>query len=68
MAKPTPMRKVGLNIMRGVPFLLELKVIMDWSFSKTSLDLFQWFKFEDLHATVYSGKVESMSVFSQKVG
>lgn len=29
----------------AIPFLWELRTITDWTFTKTALDLFQWFKF-----------------------
>jgi hypothetical protein len=32
---------------RAIPFLFELKTIYDWTFSHTSLNLFQWIKVED---------------------
>jgi hypothetical protein len=27
----------------NIPFLLELKAVLDWCFTKTGLDLLQWF-------------------------
>jgi len=40
----------------AVPFLFELHLIMDWAFTTTSLDVFQWFKFDEIHANVYLSK------------
>lgn len=31
---------------RAVPFLFEFKIFSDWTFTKTSLRLFDWIKFE----------------------
>lgn len=36
-----------------LPFLFELRTLMDWTFTKTSLDIYQWFKFEDINAQLY---------------
>ena len=44
------------KIYLAIPFGMELHVIMDWAFTKTSLDLFQWFKFEDLFCKLYLSK------------
>ena len=43
---------------RGMPFLYELRAILDWTITKTSLDLFQWFKLEDAYANLYDDKCE----------
>lgn len=42
----------------AIPFLQELKVIMDWTFMKTSLDLFQWFKLDDISYLLYCAKID----------
>jgi hypothetical protein len=26
----------------NIPFMMELKTILDWCFTKTSMDMFQW--------------------------
>lgn len=33
-----------LNGFMQIPFLFELRIFIDWTFTKTSLDLFQWIK------------------------
>lgn len=42
-----------MQILRSLPFLTELKLVMDWTFVQTSLDLFQWFKLEDINYGCY---------------
>lgn len=37
-----------------IPFLLEIKVLLDWTMSKTALDIFQWFKFTMVHYDLYT--------------
>jgi len=34
---------------RLIPFLFELRVILDWAVTATSLDIFMWINLEDLH-------------------
>ena len=48
----------------ALPFIQLLKVIMDWTFSITSLDLFQWFKLEDISYLLYVAKMDSDSRLS----
>jgi hypothetical protein len=40
----------------AVPFLLELRCIMDWMWTKTSFSLGSWFTMEDIFAKVYTLK------------
>jgi hypothetical protein len=44
------------QVYRGLPFLFEIKTVMDWTFTKTGLDLFQWFKFEDIYSVLFVDK------------
>ena len=39
---------------RALPFLFELRTIYDWTFSVTSLNLFQWIKVEDSNIINYN--------------
>lgn len=43
----------AFTIYRAIPFLYELKIIIDWTFTTTALDLLQWFKLEDIFASLY---------------
>lgn len=36
-----------------IPFLLELRTIMDWIFTDTSLGLSSWLQLEDVYSNVY---------------
>ena len=53
LTKQSLWANLSVKTIRAIPFLQELKVIMDWTFIKTSLDLFQWFKLEDIHFYLY---------------
>jgi hypothetical protein len=40
----------------AAPFVMELKIISEWTFTKTSLDLFQWIKFENIYGDLFIAK------------
>ena len=52
----------------GLPFFFELRTMVDWSFTKTSLDLFQWFKFEEIYSQLYISKVLLRGYYSRPRG
>jgi len=60
--------RIAFKIYRNVPFLYELRAILDWTITKTSLDLFQWFKMEDAYATLYDVKCDMDLRKNRKVG
>ena len=45
-------------VYRAIPFLDELRILIDWTFTRTSLDLFQYFKLEDAHTYLWQTKRE----------
>lgn len=59
---------ISVKGIAALPFLPLLKVIMDWTFSVTSLDLFQWFKLEDIHLLLYKAKLQSVDRQEVKPG
>ena len=46
------------KVYRAIPFLYEIRTIIDWTCTKTSIDLFQWFKLEDAYCTLYNTKAD----------
>jgi len=40
-----------------VPFLFELRAVMDWIWTDTSMTIMDWFKMEDVFASIYQIKV-----------
>ena len=52
----------------GLPFFFELRTMVDWSFTKTSLDMFQWFKFEEIYSQLYISKVLLRGYYSRPRG
>lgn len=42
----------------AIPFLYEIKCIMDWTFLKTSLQLFDWFKLFSIYVSSFKAKMQ----------
>lgn len=47
------------RLYKAIPFIWEMKVIIDWTVTSTCLDLFQWFKLDDAYNTLYYNKEQS---------
>ena len=41
------------NVYKAIPFLYEIKLAIDWTFTKTCLDLFQWNKYESTYDIIF---------------
>ncbi|XP_035777469.1 piezo-type mechanosensitive ion channel component-like isoform X4 [Anopheles albimanus] len=46
----------GFKLFMTVPFLFELRTLMDWIWTDTSMTLFDWLKMEDIFTNVYQLK------------
>lgn len=46
-------RLVGMYTIKFLPFLLELKIIIEWFMAKTALTLTSWIKLEDIFINVF---------------
>lgn len=46
------------KIYRAIPFVFELRTMLDWVCFETSLDLYMWFKLEDLYANLFMVRSE----------
>lgn len=52
------LENLSKRIVKSVPFIFEIKNVIDWSVTKTSLHLFQWFKLEDAYVILHFVKYE----------
>jgi len=52
----------------AIPFLFELKTFSDWTFTKTSLDVFQWFILSNSHAELFIAKCMQGNYRRHKIG
>lgn len=53
---------------RAIPFLFEFKVFSDWTFTTTSLRLFDWIKYEEILGYVYVAKCNSLFLRGKILG
>ena len=60
------------SVFRNIPFMYEIKLAIDWTFTSTCLDIFQWNKFESVYDTVYTTycvmNAKNISLIGQKIG
>ena len=61
MKSTSRMSKIMFQFYRAIPFLFEIRTLVDWVCTLTALDLYQWFKFENLYAQLYINQCNSKS-------
>ncbi|XVF06161.1 hypothetical protein REPUB_Repub06bG0023700 [Reevesia pubescens] len=49
----------GFRIYRALPFLYELRCVLDWSCTTTSLTMYDWLKLEDIHGSLFLVKCDA---------
>ena len=49
--------KAGADVYISIPFACEIRCLLDWTMSKTALDIFQFFQLYNHHYELYSAKV-----------
>ncbi|KAG4396639.1 hypothetical protein GLYMA_19G238300v4 [Glycine max] len=49
---------LGFRLYRAIPFLYELRCVLDWSCTTTSLTMYDWLKLEDIHASLFLVKCD----------
>jgi hypothetical protein len=60
LSKCTTARYYGIWAATMVPFLLEIKLLMDWAFSKTSLSFDDWITHFTIQYALYRSKFQSL--------
>ncbi|XP_030552431.1 piezo-type mechanosensitive ion channel homolog isoform X1 [Rhodamnia argentea] len=51
---------LGYRLYRALPFLYELRCVLDWSCTTTSLTMYDWLKLEDIYASLYLVKCDAV--------
>ncbi|XVF57384.1 hypothetical protein PTKIN_Ptkin06aG0200900 [Pterospermum kingtungense] len=49
---------LGFRIYRALPFLYELRCVLDWSCTTTTLTMYDWLKLEDIHGSLFLVKCD----------
>ncbi|KAJ7973395.1 Piezo-type mechanosensitive ion channel like [Quillaja saponaria] len=50
---------LGFRLYRALPFLYELRCVLDWSCTTTSLTMYDWLKLEDIHGSLFLVKCDA---------
>ncbi|KAI3752438.1 hypothetical protein L2E82_24470 [Cichorium intybus] len=56
----TRVNYLGYRLYRALPFLYELRCVLDWSCTTTSLTMYDWLKLEDINASLYLVKSDAV--------
>ena len=67
---PSDINNLLVTIFQKIPFLNEIKNILDWTLTSTSLDLSQWIQFESIYDIIfstYSGDRDEDNIIGQKI-
>ena len=59
---------ISYKIYMNIPFLYELKNFIDWTFTSTALNLWQWLKLEEILSLIYLNKCYTTYKSSRRVG
>ena len=55
-------------IYRALPFIYEIQILLDWTITYTSLNLFEWFNINEVYSFLYIAKVNSINFLTEKIG
>lgn len=59
-SKVSRVNYLGYRLYRALPFLYELRCVLDWSCTTTSLTMYDWLKLEDINASLYLVKCDNV--------
>jgi len=68
MVKRNTFSSIFVSVFVAIPFLYEIKCIMDWTFLKTSLQLFDWFKLFSIYVSSFKAKIQQNATLDTKLG
>ncbi|KAI3975725.1 hypothetical protein MKX01_023151 [Papaver californicum] len=57
-SKVSHINYLGFRLYRALPFLYELRCVLNWSCTTTSLTMYDWLKLEDIHSSLYLVKCD----------
>ena len=60
--------KISSQIFNAIPFLPQIRNVIDWTSTKTCLDLFNWIKFETIYDNIFYAYTEADENDSNPVG
>ena len=66
MRSLTPLSSLGFRIFSSIPFLYELRALLDWTCTPTTLSLYDYFKLEDINMGLHNAAIIQKSK-SQKL-
>ena len=52
----------------AIPFIFELRTLIDWTFTTTALDAFQWIKLAQIQANMYVAKCVNKDYMERELG
>lgn len=52
----------------AIPFIFELRTLIDWTFTTTALDAFQWIKLSQVQADLYVAKCVNKDYMERTLG
>ncbi|XP_071920767.1 piezo-type mechanosensitive ion channel homolog isoform X4 [Coffea arabica] len=59
-SKVSRVNYLGYRLYRALPFLYELRCVLDWSCTTTALTMYDWLKLEDINASLYLVKCDAV--------
>ena len=59
---------IAFMIYKAIPFLYELRTMLDWTCTRTTLGLFDWMKLEEIRASLYNISVKNIGLAKRTTG
>lgn len=63
-----PIALIGAQVFQAIPFAVEIRCLLDFTFSKTSLDIFQFWQLWQYHFDLYAAKNGNISYTKKVLG
>jgi len=64
---PNPVIMVLFFLYRSIPFVYEIRAILDWTLTATTLTLYEWLKMEDIFAELFLVKCRYLAFPCQPI-